>query len=252
MYNTEVKQALLYGLRDVQDQSCWQCRKPELGSNTNASRGLWVSSDRIWCLKWKDKYSSKEETLKVAWTCDKYVDRTSLSQCTVLNTWPQLFKSWIALSTGRIEIYSVDSVIHLPKNYIADKSETLDNEAPDSRKGENRGGPLGVVGPSNSLCYRQGRLVGGLMCHRMRKGELRWGAFYITILSRNPAVSPELEAICPHLRLKERVVCSVYGNGRKQSKVILFRFLIAPFEMVSYFKNPKFCGWMPCMVRTCV
>ena len=146
MYNTVVKQALLYGLRDVQDQSCWQCRKRDLGSNTNASRGLWVSSDRIWCLKWKDKYSSKEETLKVAWTCDEYVDWTSLSQCTVLNTWPQLFKSWIALSTGRIEIYSVDSVIHLPKNYIADKSETLDNEAPDGRKGENRGGPLGGRG----------------------------------------------------------------------------------------------------------
>ena len=153
MYKTVVKQVLLYGLRDVQDQSCWQW-KPDLGSNTNTSRGLWVSSDRIWFLKWKDKYSSKEETLKVAWTCDEYVDRTSLCQCTALNTWPQWFKSWITLSTGRIDIYSVDSVIHLPKNYIADKSEKLDNEAQDGRKGENRGGPLGGVGPSNSLCYR--------------------------------------------------------------------------------------------------
>ena len=64
-------------------------------------------------------------------------------QCTVLNTWLQLFKSWITLCTGKIDIYSVDSVIHLPKNYIADKSETLDNEEPDRRKGEKRGGPLG-------------------------------------------------------------------------------------------------------------
>ena len=99
----------------------------------------------------------------MAWTCDEYVDRTSLCQCTALNTWPQWFKSWITLSTGRIEIYSVDSVIHLPKNYIADKSEKLDNEAQDGRKGENRGGPLGAwdqaigcaidrVGWSEALC----------------------------------------------------------------------------------------------------
>ena len=92
----------------------------------------------------------------MAWTCDEYVDRTSycVMQCTVLNTWLQLFKSWITLCTGKIDIYSVDSVIHLPKNYIADKSETLDNEETDSRKGEKRGGPLGGVGSSNSLCYR--------------------------------------------------------------------------------------------------
>ena len=74
-------------------------------------------------------------------------------QCTV-NTWLQLFKSWLTLCTGKIDIYSVDIVIHLPKNYIADKSETLDNEELDSRKGENRGGPLGGAGSSNSLCYR--------------------------------------------------------------------------------------------------
>ena len=108
------------------------------------------------CIYHLYKCSSKEETLEVAWTCGEYVDRTSL--CHGMHcleyTWLQLFKSWITLCTGKIDIYSVDSVIHLPKNYIADKSETLDNEETDSRKGEKRGGPLGGVGSSNSLCYR--------------------------------------------------------------------------------------------------
>ena len=44
MYNTVVKQVLLY------DCETWKIKvadneKPDLGSNTSASRGLWVSSD---------------------------------------------------------------------------------------------------------------------------------------------------------------------------------------------------------------
>ena len=52
-----------------------------------------------------------------------------------------------------IEFYPVDSVIHLPKNYRADESETLDNEVPDGRKGEKRGGPLGGVGLSKAAVF---------------------------------------------------------------------------------------------------
>ena len=52
-----------------------------------------------------------------------------------------------------IEFYSVDSVIHLSKNYRAYESETLDNEVPDGGKGEKRGGPLGGVGPSKAAVF---------------------------------------------------------------------------------------------------
>ena len=43
------------------------------------------------------------------------------TSCSVLNlkTWPQLFKSWIALSSG-INHYLVDSVIGSPNTYPLD------------------------------------------------------------------------------------------------------------------------------------